>query len=129
MRDDGNRNAIPGHLAEQAEREVVGVAVRELVHAVERQGARKHSVSARDWLTGSRHAVFRADGLPREPFYLVWIDEPGANGVENTVTCQPASWHWLMRAGRPSGAGAPLNTRYSTLRVLLSRMLPVPSVT
>src|ERR1035441_4099527 len=35
-------------------------------------------------------------------------------GVENTTTRHPAAWHPPTSAGRPSGAGAPLTTRYST---------------
>src|SRR5690242_20401428 len=36
------------------------------------------------------------------------------DGVENTTTRQPAAWHAATSAGMPSGAGAPLTTRYST---------------
>jgi hypothetical protein len=36
-------------------------------------------------------------------------------GVENATTRQPAPWSKVTSDGRPSGAGAPLITRYSTL--------------
>ena len=35
-------------------------------------------------------------------------------GVEKTTTRHPAAWHAATSAGMPSGAGAPLITRYST---------------
>src|ERR1700734_2675644 len=35
-------------------------------------------------------------------------------GVEKTTTSHPTAWHMVIRAGIPSGAGAPLSTRYNT---------------
>jgi hypothetical protein len=78
MRDDDDRHAVSGHLAEQADREVVRVAVRELVDAVECQRAGQHRVSGRGSLPGTRQPVFRPHRLPGQLFQLACVDEPGS---------------------------------------------------
>src|SRR6266851_7928472 len=78
IRPDHDRDAVTGHLAQQAHSEVVRVAVGELVDAVERQRTCEHGIRLRDGCAGAWHPVLRTHRLASQPLQLGGIDEPGA---------------------------------------------------
>jgi hypothetical protein len=95
--------------------EVVRVAVGELVRTVERQRTGQNGVRRRDRRAGTWYPVSQRTGAP--------VSFPNSTasmnlvplGVEKTTTRHPAVWHAAISSGTPSGAGAPLIIRYSTL--------------
>ncbi len=78
MRYDHDRDLVADHLTQQAHGEVVRMAVRELVDAIERQRAGEDGVRGRDRRAGARHPVLRPHGLPGQLLKSGPIDEPDA---------------------------------------------------
>jgi hypothetical protein len=58
-----DRDAVAGHLAQQARREVIRVAMGELIDAVERQRAREHRIGRRDRRARTRRPILRSHRL------------------------------------------------------------------
>ena len=115
VRHHHDPDAVADHLAEQAHGEVIRVAVGELVHVLNVSGhANTTAAGGTDAPVPGIRCTDRT-GLASQPLQLGGIDEPDAVAcVEKTTTRHPAAWHAATSAGMPSGAGAPLITRYST---------------
>jgi hypothetical protein len=80
MRHHHDRDAVTGHLAQQAHREVIGMAMGELVDAVECQRTCEHGIRRPNWRADARHPVLRPQRLAGQLLKFGGIDEPGPRG-------------------------------------------------
>ena len=106
MWDHHDRHAVASHLAQQADREVICMPVRELVDRVERQRARQHRVSGRHRAAGARRPVLRPHRTTRQPLQLAGVSKPrpGRSGEHHDP---PASSLENLDQGRECPQAAP----------------------